>query len=273
MPSTSNHEVAPEAGPAEEDSWLEGLDTSWGSGISDPEACGVPHGPVTEWVSEMANGTLGDRASEGDVDRTALLTQAAHEGTSCLDLGGMGDESALVVRDMLEMSKVPIGRELLESVSSDPHGDRVTFQPLAPGAGPATTSVEASAYQTFDSRDGVCTPLTADQPAGGNAIVRYAPGQEWGDGPEAWKPYSPDLTLFHELVHADHLQNGTSTMVKGDACMPPWLVPAHAGYHEENRTTGVAGYENERFSENAYREQRRALGEDVAHRDYYFKPE
>lgn len=90
-----------------------------------------------------------------------------------------------------------------------------------------------------------------------------------------------DVTLFHELVHARHYQQGTlipSELVKEtdatlDADKPYKNEDAPDGVAgvrvEEYATVGLGDYAEDPLTENKYREERRALGEDVKARGHY----
>ena len=89
------------------------------------------------------------------------------------------------------------------------------------------------------------------------------------------------MTLFHELVHARHYQQGTlipSELVKEtdatlDADKPYKNEDAPDGVAgvrvEEYATVGLGDYAEDALTENKYREERRALGEDVKARGHY----
>jgi len=234
------------------------------------QSCGIPMGPITSDIADRLV-ALEPYASTEELDRFGPALQGIRDSSSCVDITAMGDDAETVMDNFTEMAKVPVGRELIEAVSEDPEGDRVRLEPQSSGAGPSTISPDGDATRMYDSVDGQCLPISDTPLPGGDAFLRYNPGETRQGGDEPWMTYPPDLVLFHELIHAQHFQDGTSILAKGDACVPPWVeVNGHA-YQEENRTTGVGGYGG-RFSENTYREERRTIGDDLPNRDFYYSP-
>jgi len=234
-------------------------------------SCGVPMGPITGDIAQRLTG-LEEFASPEELDRLGFALQGIKESTSCVDISAMGEASDTVLDDFTEIAKAPVGRELIDEVSEDPEGNRVGLEPIPSGSGPGTSSADDGAYRFFHSVEGQCVPMSNSIPTGGNARIRYSPGENvgWGVEQVPWMPYPAHVALFHELVHALHIQNGTNEQVKGSACTEGGRS-SDIAFREENRTTGVGGYK-ERFTENTYREQRRALGDDLPHRDYYYSP-
>jgi Effector protein len=91
-----------------------------------------------------------------------------------------------------------------------------------------------------------------------------------------------DITLFHELVHARHYQQGTlipsEKLVSGDEATADVDKPYEnadapsgvAGVRlEEYATVGLGAFAEDPVTENRYREERRALGENVEARGHY----
>lgn len=122
-------------------------------------------------------------------------------------------------------------------------------------------------------------------PTGPNAIQGYAtaagPGQGSNttvrhsgedtvipDSTESWAQMPGHVSMFHELVHAHHLTTGTAiarenTIADGMDKGAP---------EEEYATVGLQGHRGKPLTENAYREQRRQLGEAVPDRPSYRSP-
>ena len=88
------------------------------------------------------------------------------------------------------------------------------------------------------------------------------------------------MSLFHELVHTEHIMTGTflgrgedrtvtSETAKGADRVD---LKEHGGAVvplEEYKTVGLPPYQKEAFTDRKYRAERRQLGEDVPDRLYY----
>ncbi|PTL83019.1 DUF4157 domain-containing protein [Vitiosangium sp. GDMCC 1.1324] len=104
---------------------------------------------------------------------------------------------------------------------------------------------------------------------GANTTVHHS-GEDivMPDSTEDWAKMPGHVSLFHELVHAHHL--GTGTALPKDRTIAGGLdneVP-----EEEYATVGLGNHRNQALTENAYREQRRNLGEVMPDRPSYKSP-
>jgi Domain of unknown function (DUF4157)/Effector protein len=182
------------------------------------------------------------------------------------------------MKDLVKIAQTNVGRDLLKAI--------------------AKTSLESNAKKvTINAYSQYKNPTAAESKGSKNPYVDYTPqyfknrdNQERQVGGairkfEALKAHNPwqenertDITLFHELVHTYHFQSGASE--KND------LVSAENAVHEVDRpyvvgedqrgvreeeyaTVGLGQYSKDKYTENAYRAERRLMGEDVSLRDMY----
>lgn len=191
------------------------------------------------------------------------------------------------MKDVIKVAQTVTGRDLLATVADA--ADDVAPVSIAPNelvvdptakqknkllAGPqaATVTYTPGEYKTEKAQN------SAENMERLRETARYNP----------WvTPHRSDITLYHELVHAFHIQTGTAksfTQFVGsqdsdiqpvDDVDAPRMVTGLGGQEltgvteEEYYTVGLGPYEDERFTENQYRRERLALGEEVHPRTYY----
>jgi|GEM_PF-3741058 len=184
-----------------------------------------------------------------------------------------------VLKDLVTIAQTGVGRDLLREVaktSMEKNAKLVTIraydQFVAATAGQDTdkkTPYVNYTPQYFRDRD-----TKQREPEGAitkaDALAADNPWQE---------DRRTDVTLFHELVHTHHYQSGTAMtdgkLVSAEDAVAPVDQPYETddgpkGVREEEYfTVGLGKYADERFTENAYRGERRQLGEEIELRDYY----
>jgi hypothetical protein len=186
------------------------------------------------------------------------------------------------MKDLVKIAQTGIGRDLLKEMADEKYRDNMkvviavrdfygapTGGPTKGGGGPKVTYTP----QALKDRD---TLNRGD----GKAITRM----EALKGANPWQENArTDTTLFHELVHAHHVQNKTlldkdDLVAEADvthAADKPFAGSGLAAGQqigvpkEEYQTVGLGAYAGDGFNENTYRKQRRAMGEEVANRPQY----
>jgi hypothetical protein len=174
--------------------------------------------------------------------------------------------------DLLEISKTGVGRDLLNQLavkSLQKNQRQITIRTyenyVAPTAGQPSSGVGGPYVnytpQTFKDRD---TEQRSTPKAPLNQFEELAKTNKWQENKRS------DITLFHELVHTKHMQEDShlgDDMVQDKDLADQ--VDKGIVREEEYYTVGLGKYADEKFTENAYRKERSALGEDVAPRSHY----
>lgn len=164
-----------------------------------------------------------------------------------ITITGDAEFQAKVVRDLNKISSTPSGQAMLHSMEAS--GKHCTIRPLDaqnPSAAAWTDPTPSGpgpypGYHTDANGTG----------AGTDSQIWYDP-DEYGiadppynnQGFASPENFPPDVTLFHEMVHADDVMHGQLD----DRTTPPQAAP-----NMENRAVGLPPYDNEPYSENAYR--------------------
>jgi hypothetical protein len=192
------------------------------------------------------------------------------------------------MKDLVKIAQTGVGRELLRELAKErfeEHARKVKIrpsaQPIIPDAGGDSAGKFPTSYanytpQYFKDRD---QALSADDTIEKRA-VKFNPWQ-LND--------RTDVTLFHELVHTLHYQQGIMDPTDPNAKLN--LVAENQATHkvdkpyeaitkfgesermgvpvEEYRTVGLKRFAKDPITENAYRQARQDLGEDIALRTTY----
>ncbi|MGP1375191.1 MAG: M91 family zinc metallopeptidase [Almyronema sp.] len=182
------------------------------------------------------------------------------------------------MKDLVKIAQTGVGRDLLKAI--------------------AKTSLETSAKKvTINAYSQYKNPTAAESKGTQNPYVDYTPQyfknrdtQERQEGGairqfEALKAHNPwqenertDITLFHELVHTYHFQSGESEkndLISDEDAVhgvdrPYGSEDDRRGVREEEyATVGLGKYSDDKYTENAYRNERRRMGELVSPRDMY----
>ena len=165
------------------------------------------------------------------------------------------------MKDIAKLLQTPSGRDLLQKVAYESRHD-ITLSSLTPIEGQDLAQVASNAVT--EPRGG---PAGAkfDPKVGTASEVYYLPGQTADDGKgHPWSTSPSDAVLFHELVHAYHMDRGT---------IPKAYVEDHSGKlpESEYQATGLGTYRKDPGpNENDYRKERREkLGEALPDRETY----
>jgi Domain of unknown function (DUF4157)/Effector protein len=180
------------------------------------------------------------------------------------------------MKDLVKIAQTGVGRDLLESIAKTSlknNEKKVIINAFSQYRNPTAAEGEKNPYvdytpQYFKDRD-------TQQRQKGGAIRQF----------EALKAHNPwqendrtDITLFHELVHAYHFQSGAeeknNLVTKSETVhavdRPYEFEGEQRGVREEEyATVGLGKYSSDKYTENAYRAERRDLGESVSKRKMY----
>lgn len=182
------------------------------------------------------------------------------------------------LKDLVKIAQTGVGRDLLRTIaktSLESSAKRVTINAYGKYKSPTAAKSKGTdkpyvdyAPQYFKDRD-------LEQRQEGGAI-RTLEGLKAAN---AWQENArTDITLFHELVHTHHFQSGASDkndLVSAEDAVDAVDAPYTTGNEdrgvreEEYATVGLGKYARDEFTENAYRRERRDLGEDVSERDTF----
>ena len=192
------------------------------------------------------------------------------------------------MKDVIKLAQTETGRDLLGTIAY------------------AADDIQPVGIEPYDLVvDPTAKPKIKDKPGAQSAIVSYTPGEyktskasnsagnmaqmrETAQHNPWVTPERSDISLYHELVHAFHIQSGkaksqtqfvgsdASNILPVDEIDAPRTITDGFGNktltgvsEEEYYTVGLGKYADKRFTENRYRRERRALGENVPHRGYY----
>jgi hypothetical protein len=110
----------------------------------------------------------------------------------------------------------------------------------------------------------------SDGGPGASASIGYAPGLDLSiaGATDKWLPQRSDVALYHEMVHAYHLERGDFAHDDVTGRIP--AVDKNANLDNldaEYQAVGKGKYAQERFTENAYRAERSQLAGHAGARD------
>ncbi len=247
-------------------------------------------------------------------DRVVGLLEQVHAGgtnlgidTSVAELGAPNEEEGrdtarrlrdATVSDLITITQTSQGRGLLHRVAvadaDRDRGNRVVVTPytqyIAPFAKPRIKHQGSEEEQAEQRRrrqraEVEYTPSSfrraklVEASDEGNRARQVQAEYEQQQVHNPWVvPEHTDVGLFHELVHASHLQRGEvlspTDYVTAETTRRADPIDLHDQggrqvSREEYRTVGLGGYENEAFTDRKYRAERRLLGENVPDRPYY----
>jgi hypothetical protein len=231
-----------------------------------------------------------NQLTESEFEHQAHVFSDIRTGRSDIKFDA-GDDQAYrdgAMRDMANMMQTSSGRQLLDTMANNTAGEKdkdgnpvhhtTTLMPFLKADGTPDTS--------NSDELGLDVKNHADQNGTGvNSRVRYNPGLNVGNGPEAWWPGRSDVILTHEMTHAYYDTQGTTDNSKVDPTTGDGVagnVGAYGGtlHRYEHQAAGLGNYANAPISENKYRDERALLGNanapgaqpgdaGMAHRDYY----
>lgn len=119
---------------------------------------------------------------------------------------GGGQYAARVLADLAKIATTDIGRKQLRSIDTSGYKVEIVY--------PSTRRDHTSVPVGSDDDDGSPTWLGGTG-KGTNAIIQYNPNDHWPYMPAPSKTgITSDVTLFHELAHADHITHGTAVPKK-----------------------------------------------------------
>lgn len=199
---------------------------------------------------EIATGAPNEVSPE-EFEHLAALYGDIRQGTCDLkiDGGSWTDGGALrdaTLEDLTRIMQTKSGRTLLDGLAYDPNGHVTTILPDS-----LPLEAKTTAYIQDDAANG----------RGTDADVDYAAGQEVDANNMNWGKFRSDVALFHELTHAWHDARGdlaTGTVGTHTHALRDMLTVANW----EHQAVGLDDWADAPVSENAYRRERAALGND-----------
>lgn len=225
---------------------------------------------------------LPHQVTREEYDATLALYDriASGESNITLDKGMYGDMTEeefqeAVMKDFAEILTTEQGRGLVGELAGSEDGVEhgITLGAAPEGESGWAFPVDDSAKDPASAE--VHGSMLASAGIGTDAAVAYVPDTvqdlRYGSATEQeWAEFDSSTMLFHELVHAWEIHNGTYDVsrdaVVGDAAMGPYDADIPL---EEYETIGLAGMGGT-YTENGYREERAAVtGEDIPLRDSY----
>ena len=194
------------------------------------------------------------------------------------DKDAAGNAKGMAMEDIAKMMQTPSGRKMLEGLADNQSGEKdkdgnpvhkKTTLKLTDNKFDEPQCQEEgmqAARNANDKEGGDAIEKKSTTPGvGTNAEITYRPGErkELPDGPMA----TGDTTLFHEMAHAYHMTHGT----KEASSETVQTEGKDKGVRkEEHAATGVGAHADDEMTENQYRAERRALGdEDMQPRETY----
>jgi uncharacterized Zn-binding protein involved in type VI secretion len=235
---------------------------------TDLAMCNSSHvSPLAEGAAMvLINGLPAARLGHTTLDGAILITGEASvliggetfSPPDFISIHGDAGFQAKVLKDLYLISCTPSGKKLFASLAATGH--KVDIQ--------LGTKEDNNSYRglTTSVPPRLNPPPGDDEPndpraydgTGIDSLVKYNPDMDTQGYPEWGRPpnYSPDVTLFHELTHADGMAHGE--MDRNWYPNPPSIIRPRAK-GGERRAMGLSPYDDESkypFSENSYRRDR-----------------
>ncbi len=166
-----------------------------------------------------------------------------------------------VMNDLASMMQTPSGRAMISGMAYGRNADGSAHSTTIRGI---TNPGGAQAIPTVDANTG--------NGVGTNTTIEYTPGATINTAPgDSVSTIRSDVALYHEMVHANHMRNGTEDRrVLGQAGNP---APVHARDNGitswEYQAVGLGHHANQPYSENTYRSERTAMGDTMPQRTRY----
>jgi len=162
---------------------------------------------------------------------------------------------ASTMGDIGSIMQTGSGRDLIDKLSHQKDGHTTTINMSKDAAGkPNPLGASADAANPADRAkwsDGT----------GVNSIVNYVPGANVtvpGYGKDKFNPFRSDVALYHEMVHAMHITDGT--MASSKVSSGPKIDQDAGIQNFEHQAAGLGDYAADPITENAYRRERNAIG-------------
>jgi uncharacterized Zn-binding protein involved in type VI secretion len=170
-----------------------------------------------------------------------------------ITIEGTAEFQAKAVRDLQKIASTKTGKALLQSLQESGKNIRIHTDAQVDAKG----RVRTGNYATTDPTPSGSGPWPGYKGGGSaDAQVGYSPdrdrlagvSEDWANPPN--RP--PDVGLFHELVHCDDFTHGE---LDNDTDVPNGSRASEQVKAAEARAVGLPPYQNEPFSEDAYREE------------------
>lgn len=163
------------------------------------------------------------------------------------------------LNDVVTMMQTPSGRGLITDTAYGNNADGSARTLTLRGISDPTAAVTRPDSQA-----------NATNGHGTSSTIEYTPGQPLltPGAPDHYGSVRSDMVLYHEMVHSNHHRLGDRDDAVLDATTA--TQPADIGTHGwEYQAMGLGSHANDPYSENRYRAERRAMGEDQRHWDRY----
>jgi uncharacterized Zn-binding protein involved in type VI secretion len=239
--------------------------------FTDGCACSALHtsvlaeGAAMVLINGLPAGRVGSKTLDGGEltqgDASVLVGGSSFAMPSFFSIEGDQAFQAKVLEHLYIISQTPTGQRMFASLAATGHKVRIQFGTEADNtSNRGLTMTDPTLPPAYPGGRPRNDPRSEDG-TGIDSVVKYDPyrtdyGIQSGAPPWSKPPnYTPEVTLVHELVHADDMAHGT-------ADSSPCLNPGGTSYHVqcgERRATGLSPYDDESkypFSENTYRRDR-----------------
>lgn len=237
---------------------------------------------LNDWASESlssrfsivepgAQRQAGNQVTQREFDQIAATFADIYAGKSDIefDLESLPEDQRQAFKmgamtDLANILQTASGRDLIQSLHDAPGRGFL-------GLGDRKTTIRQNGGANADPSNA----FGGGEP-GKWGTVAYVPGQN--HGPD--RNLRSDVTLYHELVHAHHAVYNTWDYdgVAAERGGTRDDIAGQVGEHE-HQAVGLGEHVQDRFSENRYRQERRAIGasnvgerrgdDNMAHRDRY----
>jgi Effector protein len=202
----------------------------------------------------------------GDFSRIRMGQTDLRFDTSQLGDGEAAAYQQAAMSDIASILQTEGGRQLIRGLAYDDQDQTTTLKPMFRNGDPAQGRDLTNAKVWAGGRsmnEGEHRP-DGSAGAGVSAEVLINPGHVMGPRSvkptDDWMPIRPDVTLYHELMHAWDLVHGTMALGAVDASDGMHADDAGIRRHEY-LAAGLGKYQVNGMSENAYRAARAEIAE------------
>lgn len=156
---------------------------------------------------------------------------------------GANDFAITTQAHLSQLTQIPIGRKLLESISKSGKSviivptDRVSEAPPVDFKGAVPKGKTLKWYDLWGNEKKI-----HGNGRGSDTVIKYNPSFTCSHLTKDWKSHPPEIALAHELIHADDSAYGR---------LDPDEIDGVRNY--ERQAVGLTPYENKEFTENKFR--------------------
>ena len=175
------------------------------------------------------------------------------------DTTGMNDQDKAkftggAMEDISRIMQTKSGRDLINNLAHQKDDHTTTLRLSKDGSG--NPDPVGANTDTLDVND---RPKRSDG-KGANSVIEYVPGADavLPGAKNTYWPIRSDVALYHEMTHAMHNVNGTRA--EGTVSNGPKPDIDSSKNNSEHQATGLGDWANDPITENAYRRERNAIG-------------